>query len=543
LAQGKLRSAGIFAGMELARFGAVDASALAAAKVAIALIAAVVLATEVLRREPMRFAHLVLVSCAVLATAAYFVPAAGRARFVHRWEMFHYYLGAKYQPELGYERLYACVTEADVADGIRNARERRVRDLHTDQLTTGEEALARAGSCEHALGPARFAAFHEDVKAFRHLTGSRRLWEPMLEDHGYNPPPLWTVLGRALASMHRPTPGFLTLLAGIDLLLMVGAVALLGWGFGGRIALLAAIFWGTQAPADFSWVGGGFLRQDWLFCAVAGLALLRRGRPGWAGAALVTAALLRLFPAVLLVGLGVTVLSSALRRRSVSAEHRRLVLGAAAAALVLGALSVALVGPASYSLFWEHIQLRTGVVSNHMGLRTLFAFAPGASIGALSDHSLLDPSTPWVAARLARLARHAVAYRAAAGGVLLLLVFATWRVRAAWLAVALSLALVPALTEPSCYYYSVWVLALPLARARPAVGVTLLGLAAAGDLVVLRYTAFDERYFALALLYVGSSLVLLFSFAESPLARWRVWRRRRVLAFDPASGSLDPGRT
>jgi hypothetical protein len=508
----------------------IGVEALAWAKVGIALLAAAVVGVEVLNGRAWAHTCRVLFACAVLATGAYFEPALARGELVHRWEMFHYYLGAKYQPELGYERLYACVTETDIADGIRNARERPVRDLRTEELVTGARAVERAGACENALGSARFAAFHADVRAFRRLVGNRRAWEQMFEDHGYNPPPLWTAVGRALAGSVAPTRASLTLLACLDLGLMAIAVGALVWGFGARIAALGVIFWGTQAPAEFSWVGGGLLRMDWLCCAILGLVLLRRGRPAWAGAALVTAALLRLFPAVLLVGVGATMASALVRRRSLRTEHWRFVLGSVLAATALVSLSTFALGAGAYLEFWRHIQLRTGVISNHMGLRTLFSYTPSVTIAKLADHTLLDPSVPWALARSARLASLDVAYRAAAAAIALLVLFAAWRLRTLWLAVALSLALIPALTEPSCYYYSVWVLALPLARVRPAVGVTLLGVAAGGQLVGLRYAAYDERYFALAVLYVGSALVLLVSFTETPAARLHAFRRRRERA-------------
>ena len=33
--------------------------------------------------------------------------------FIHYYEFYHYYLGAKYAPELGYTRLYDCTVAAD----------------------------------------------------------------------------------------------------------------------------------------------------------------------------------------------------------------------------------------------------------------------------------------------------------------------------------------------------------------------------------------------------------------------------------------------
>jgi hypothetical protein len=504
-------------------------SGLAVLKLCVALFAMLVLGVEVRNGRRGRDTHRLLFVCAALAAGAYFAPGLERGAFVHRWEMFHYYLGAKYAPELGYERLYSCVVTVDAGDEVRGARSRRVRDLRTDVLTSGERLLASSPPCAASFAPARFEAFRNDVRAFRRLSGGRSTWEAMGQDHGYNPPPLWTLVGGSLTRLGPPTPGLLAFLSCLDLGLMAGAVAWLVWGFGARVAMLAVIFWGTQAASDFGWTGGGFLRQDWLFLALAALALLRRGRPFWAGAALASAALLRLFPAALGVGLAVWMLRTLLVRRELGAEQRRLIAGALVGGSALVLATLLALGPGAYSAFWHHIQLRHfGIISNHMGLKTLFAFSPTASLDALVDRSLLDPTAPWIAARAARLASLAIAYRAAAFGVVALVGFVVWRARTAWLAMALSLPLIVALTEPSCYYYSVWVVALPLARARPAVGVTLLGVAAAGQLVGIRFASFDERYFALALLYVVSALVLLAAFTDSPLARYRRWQARRA---------------
>ncbi|HEV8548119.1 MAG TPA: hypothetical protein VGQ57_03805, partial [Polyangiaceae bacterium] len=298
-------------------------SGYAVLKLALALLGMLVLGLEVYRGRRGRDANRVLLAGAMLATLVYFAPGFSRGGFVHRWEMFHYYLGAKYQPELGYERLYTCVVTVDVADAVPGARSRRVRDLRDDTLTTGERLIATSPPCEPSFTAARWHEFRDDVRTFRRQSGTRRFWEGMGQDHGYNPPPLWTLMGGSLARLASPSLGFLTALATLDVALMVGAVALLAWGFGPRVALVSGLFWGTQAASDFAWTGGGFLRQDWLFCAVAALALSRRGRPFPAGAAFVTAALLRVFPALLGVGVAVWMVRRVLERRTLSSEQWR----------------------------------------------------------------------------------------------------------------------------------------------------------------------------------------------------------------------------
>ena len=53
-----------------------------------------------------------------------------RDRYVNGWEFFHYYLGSKYAPELGYTELYAAALVADEETGRKFAHEKdSIRDL------------------------------------------------------------------------------------------------------------------------------------------------------------------------------------------------------------------------------------------------------------------------------------------------------------------------------------------------------------------------------------------------------------------------------
>lgn len=441
---------------------------------------------------------------------------------VHRWEMFHYYLGAKYHAELGYKRLYACVAVADADAGVKGATTRRLRDLETDGLITTSSVLPeRQERCTNFFSRSRWDAFARDVSAFRKLSRTQAEWERMQLDHGYNPPPLWTVTGRTLANLTPPTLGGLTLLAFIDLALMAACLALLYWGFGARVACVGAVFWGTQAAAEFGWTGGSLLRQDWLFCCVLGVVLLRKQHVFWAGAALATAALLRVFPVLLGFGLLAFVAGSWFRLRVLLHEHRRLLLGGLAASTLLVLASSWLVGLDSYPRFWDHIQLRnTSAISNHMGLETLFAYSPGARLSDLLDMRLLDPGLPWGEARLGRASEYRTAYLGVAGIIAIFVIAVCSQLRTSWLVIPLSLPLISAFTDPSCYYYTVWVLAAVLVKARSSAAVVLLGIAAAGQILVLRFGAPDQRYAALALLYVSSGIAFLLLFGDA-LARTR----------------------
>ncbi len=472
-----------------------------------------------------RWAGALLVLCSLAAVAGYFRFGDLPRGYVHRWEMFHYYLGSKYHAELGYKRLYTCVALADAEANVPGTHTRRLRDLETDHLISAEQAL-RASDCQAHFSSARWREFSADVSEFRRQTPSKRAWQRMQLDHGYNPPPLWSVIGGAIAKRVPPTPALLTGIALLDVVLMAGCIALLAWAFGLKAALIATVFWGTQAASDFGWTGGAFLRQDWLFCSVAAAALLRKRHFFSAGAALASAALLRFFPLLFFVG-PLLVVAVRARHGTLTGGDRRFVLGLLTALVTLLLWSSASVGLDDYWGFLDHIRIRhLAQISNHMGLRTLFSYSSDTALGLHLSASAVDPVVPWQDARNARVE---ALWPWFVSLKLTLIVLALWvlvRVRTLWVALSLSVTLVPMISEPSCYYYSMWLLALPLLRVRPILAVPWLGLCAASQLIALQPLADDAHFAIFAGLYLLSGVALLALFARPPALRTWLFKEK-----------------
>jgi len=489
-------------------------SLLALLKLGIALCAAAAcyrLAFGSGRRER-RAASAVLALCALLAAGAYFQLGRLPSGFVHRWEMFHYYVGSKYHAELGYKRLYRCAAVADAEDGLARDGRRVIRDLETDGVVRVADVLAEPQLCKDHFSAARWSAFTQDVRFFRRGLG-RKSWAQAQLDHGYNPPPLWTACWGRLTELIPASLRHLQVLAAGDIALMLGVLAMLGWGFGWRIAALGAVFWGTQAASEVGWTGGGLGRQDWLFLSVAGVTLLRRRWFGAGGATLALAALLRVFPALLLVGATLVWLARWRSSGSVPRALRRFALGAALATSAGLAVSVAHSGTGDYREFWSHIQLRReAIVNNHMGLRTLVSATPIETAAATAD---AEPR--WVSERRDRLKVLSTVYGLTLAGAVLLVGVALWQAQSAWVGVALATALIPLTLDPSNYYYSFFVLLAPLWAKKRAMAVLLCVLAAGGQLLSLRFPAPETRFVALSGLYVGVSLVVALAFTS--------WRR------------------
>jgi hypothetical protein len=68
----------------------------------------------------------------------------------HRWDQFHYHIGAKYLPELDYTRIYQCTAVAEAERFGRSATARRpIRDLATEALVPAirlRDGLGRRGN-------------------------------------------------------------------------------------------------------------------------------------------------------------------------------------------------------------------------------------------------------------------------------------------------------------------------------------------------------------------------------------------------------------
>lgn len=499
---------------------------------------------------------------AVLGVVAYYqrLPYA-YPRVFHVWEHYHYYLGAKYFREIGYDGLYRCSLVALDArggtapgpDGKLEARvdvraegrdpARHYRDLTTYRVVPAAEALADPAWCTRRFTPARWAAFGADVAFFREASSATH-WDGMLRDHGFNPPPGWLLAATPLASLGPASDGLLLPLAALDVLLLAGAFGAIAWAFGGRAAALAVVFWGTQAFSPYGWTGGAFLRQDWLFLLVLSLCLARRRWYAASGAALAASALLRAFPLLFAAGWAVVLLHGLVRRRRVPRPAMRALLGGLAATAVLLPASVAVAGRDAYAGFAEHTLRLHGEtpLSNHMGGRTLLAYAvgltnPGSRLEDAVMPTAPNPHAAWSLNRrendqTVRPAVYVLAVLAFAA------LFVAARRRAPWVAMSLSTIFVAFSTQLTCYYYVFLVVLAPLSRRRWQVAPLLLATAAASQVVYVGIVWNDDKFAAETVLALAAVAAAGLLFALPP----RVFSQTRPAP--PLPGMVgDPSRT
>jgi hypothetical protein len=501
------------------------------------------------RRSP-RARRWIFAAVAAVSVGTYFNFGAFHfGSFIHNWDTFHYYVGAKYFRELSYDRLYDCATVAEATReagepmaryAARNAQaaKRKIRNLRTNQLESTSQLLAHPEVCTARFTPERWNAFRHDVAWFRERESPGR-WNELLGDHGFNATPVWSFAGSLLANLGPASDRQILLLCLIDPLFFAGMVALLFWGFGSAGAAVALLVLATDFPARFFWTGGAFLRWDWLFFTVAAVVCLRRERPFLGGAALAYAALLRIFPVFLAAGplaiLGVELFrelrstpgpfASRLRAAFASATARpalRFFAGALVATVVLVPLSLVVNGgPQSYRSFLANtVKHQHTPLTNHMGLRTVVSFRP-AEIGRhLVSDQVTEPWARWKVARLAAWDRSKGLAGCLALVALTLVAVAAARHRELWVGTALGAAFIPFAVELTSYYYAFLIVPALLWTVRREAGIALLLLSAFGLFVSLAPidgmpTWRDEQYTLISLATLVALSFILWRFVRA----------------------------
>mgnify|MGYP001563247960 CR=1 FL=1 len=470
------------------------------------------------------------------------------SNFIHNWDTFHYYIGAKYFPELRYDGLYDCVAVADARSSDPATRSRvagrTIRDLRTNELVAAATVLGNPGRCTARFSEGRFRSFERDVAWFRERESPER-WDELSADHGFNASPVWMIAGSWLANLAPAGDASMHWLAAIDPLYFLAMAAALVWGFGARAASVALLVLATSFPSRFFWTGGSFLRWDWLFFLVAAVALARRGKPLLGGACLACSALLRLFPLGLALGPALAIAWAAARAWRAAPPGERLLTVAAAmrapasrpaarflagmALLVTVALPWSLAvtssGPGRSGLdAWRQFLGNTEKhsrtpLTNNMGLMTALTFRPAEIGRALHDERAREPWARWKQARLASRERMRWPHRALALGTLIAVALAVRRHHELWVTLALSAAWIPFALEMTSYYFAFLVVPALLWRERRNVGMLLLALSACGQLLSLAPFAGmptwrDEVYSWLSIATIMALAIVLATFAR-----------------------------
>jgi len=439
---------------------------------------------------------------------------------IHKHEFFHYYLGAKFAPELGYYEIYRCSVAAAFEQGFQERDPLfQVTDLRNNDTRMFWVIVPRSPRCDGAFSPPRWEAFKTDVARFREILGPE--WRRVLLDHGYNPTPIWTLIGRPFAWLFPVEMSSLWILGRLDLALVLILLAAIGWAFGFEAACIAAIAWGANPHTRYQWIGDAFLRNVWLSTSMLGLCLLRRGRYRGAGALLTLSSLLRIFPALFVFGYVLRQLRLWLRSGSLDPGFRRFSVTALITGLVLviGAAAAAGRGPGVYLEFSRRISaLNAFVPDNGFGLRHLLSYTSERPKPELIDGVRTFRIQSVQKLRSEALAGRRVLYFGAMAGFLALFWRAS-RTAQDWEAAAMGAALIPVLTMPASYYLSFVLATAMLATRRPRIGIELMVALVGWNLAFQLYPGITKAHLLSSAIGLVFFLIVLLEMQREPAAR------------------------
>ncbi len=449
--------------------------------------------------------------------------------WVRVWNVYHYYVGAKYFGEVGYSDLYRLSLAADRAHGDYWRPIERVRDLDSylvvERASPEEEArwLEKLAS-ERRLELARdLSALAPQMKA--------KEWRGIFRDRGYNATPFWTVVGRAVTEILPATsPRALKTLAGLDLILLPLTFLALGRAFGARTATWILVLF-CLSPVNRERLVGGFLQYDWFAAIGLGLAWLRRGKPIASALAFAYATLARIFPALLVASLALPVALRFLRRRRL-ARRDGLFAATFVAALVAG-FGIGCLTPRGVGA-WGEFAAKIGVhtEAHQTGEQRIgLAHALTRDFGHLELEAEAD--APSKQARRAALTAQRPLYWVLAGLLLLGWLAATALRRGRGDALLLGMVPLFALTVASRYYWAILALFGAWSRPEPRRGLIAGQLAIFAGFSLLWGLA-PDRWAAYNLTNLALTVLFIWLVVTQSRRQTRVVRRARRLHLIPS---------
>lgn len=329
-----------------------------------------------------------LLALAIIGFAVVYGPvAAGRLQI---WNVFHYYLGAKYFDELGYYDMYSCASSVGKPGWVDFDS---VRNLYRYSY---EPIWMIPGCPVQNFTPDRIREFQHDVRWLHDRPSDKpvdTLWPAMFRDKGLNTTPFWLSLATPLANL-APIGGLrFWLLMYSDFLLIVAGFIVAARRYDLARVSLSAVFLLTWA-GTYPQLLGHWFQYPWLFFVLVALGTFWK-HPSISGGALLSAAVLRIFP-------GVLFLVPLLQWRTIDRRFWRGV-GTAGA---MWALLIVPIGPVKWVQFIEKMAQHSAYIigePGNIGLRNLIYSLldwPGAvaNWGAFASGEAALAAVPnWVA--------------------------------------------------------------------------------------------------------------------------------------------------
>lgn len=285
----------------------------------------------------------------------------------------YYYLNSKYFRELDYFYLYPAVLIADEENTNRLHYIDSYRNLHDYQMVPRSHIESERELIKKAFTSERWEAFRHDVDYFVR-NNKKDIWKYFFIDHGYNPPPTWTVVGGFLSNI---TPAEnAKAITMIDFMLIVIMFIIIARTFGLDTMLFCLLFFLCTFSGRWPILGESLLRFDWLVALVLSVCMLKREHYLMAGVFLAYSALNRVFPVIFFFPYIIYFIYDFYSRKKIARHHIQFISGVAGLSIILIGLGLALYGASAFKTSAEKLLLHndSSYSSHRVGLGDMLVY-------------------------------------------------------------------------------------------------------------------------------------------------------------------------
>jgi len=333
------------------------------------------------RKSRLRF----LIVFAIFSVGSYYNFGAfhgktiDKGRYIHYPEFFIHYMGSKYFKELGYFDTYNAMVVADAQEGNILGDNPRIMNLKTYHYISKEEVLGKAQYYRSLFSSSRWQEFKSDIASLNRQCSSPWSFELAVADHGYHTSPVWNATAGILSN--NISFGKIIYLALLDTCLLILMFVILGYSFGLEIMLIALIFFSVNFISSFYWIGGAFLRYDWLVASVCAFSMINKNKYIPAGIFLSYAAMVRIFPVLFLAGPAVKAAWGIIRKKGLPKKYIQLFISFIVTSAILFAYGCTQgKGIKNWKNFAEKITFHNQtLLTNNVGFKVIFLHDPSWS--------------------------------------------------------------------------------------------------------------------------------------------------------------------
>ncbi len=287
------------------------------------------------------------------------------------YDLTYYYLNSKYFEELGYQNIYPAMLVADKETNNQTENIKKYRELKKYRSVDKQKAFDSTLIIKNRFSRERWIAFKHDVDFFlsQSISGG---WRYFFKDHGYNPPPTWTIVGK-LFSSNVPVES-LKLITSIDIILIILMFICIGKAYGAESMFFSILFFTVTFSGRWPIAGQALLRFDWLSTLVMSMCMYKMKRHTLSGCLLAYSALVRIFPAIFFFPFIVHLFRYVVQRKSINRELLAFFKGASILSILFLALAVYILGTDAFIKAKNKILLHAGPES-YSSLRVGFGDA------------------------------------------------------------------------------------------------------------------------------------------------------------------------